>query len=167
MHQGPYSRSTTFFQRPRGATVARLTADQKVAWSNHFGVRWSLIGMKCLIWKTPFSLQDRFGFLYTGFFLSGDTKSEENGNVNAKVKTNLLRARNWTSDLRIANISSTVLRSTNWAIEGLDATKHTKKFRKPDLLGFLREIRLRFVVNASRPLHRKHHLSFLDLVAQR
>ncbi len=92
MHQGPYSRSTTFFQRPRGATVARLTADQKVAWSNHFGVRWSLIGMKCLIWKTPFSLQDRFGFLYTGFFLSGDTKSEENGNVNAKVKTNLLRA---------------------------------------------------------------------------
>ncbi len=48
--------------------------------------------MKCLIWKTPFSLQDRFGFLYTGFFLSGDTKSEENGNVNAKVKTNLLRA---------------------------------------------------------------------------
>ncbi len=56
------------------------------------GVRWSLIGMKCLIWKTPFSLQDRFGFLYTGFFVSGDTKSEENGNVNAKVKTNLLRA---------------------------------------------------------------------------
>ncbi len=45
--------------------------------------------------------------------------------------------------------------------------QHTKKFRKPDLLGFLREIRLRFVVNASRPLHRKHHLSFLDLVAQR
>ncbi len=27
-----------------------------------------------------------------GLFLSGDTKSEENGNVNAKVKTNLLRA---------------------------------------------------------------------------
>ncbi len=45
--------------------------------------------------------------------------------------------------------------------------QNNKKFRKPDLLGFLREIRLRFVVNASRPLHRKHHLSFLDLVAQR
>ncbi len=27
-----------------------------------------------------------------GLFLSGDTKSEENGNVNAKVKTNVLRA---------------------------------------------------------------------------
>ncbi len=55
----PYSRSTTFFQRPRGATVARLTADQKVACSNHFGVRWSLIGVKCLIWTVSFYLAIR------------------------------------------------------------------------------------------------------------
>ncbi len=125
-----------------------------------------------------------------GLFLSGDTKSEENGNVNAKVKTNLLRAWNWTSDLRIANISSTVLRSTNWAIEGLDTTTtHTdiriantsstvlcstswdierwenpqatttdQEIQKPNLLRFLREIGLRFVVNASRALLKKHHL---------
>ncbi len=67
-----------FRLRPRGTTVASLTPDQKVLCSNHVGVRWSLIGVKRLIW--------------TVFFLSGDTKSEENGNVNAKVKTNLLRA---------------------------------------------------------------------------
>ncbi len=37
---------------------------------NSLRVRWSLIGMKCLIWKTPFSLQDRFGFYIQAFFLA-------------------------------------------------------------------------------------------------
>ncbi len=102
-----------------------------------------------------------------GLFLSGDTKSEENGNVNAKVKNNLLRAGIEPATLRIAtyHLQSSALPtelSKDWTPQ-----QHTKKFRKPDLLGFLREIRLRFVVNASRPLHRKHHLPFLDLVAQR
>ncbi len=120
MHQGPYSRSTTFFQRPRGATVARLTADQKVAWSNHFWVRWFLIGMKCLIWKMPFSLQDRFGFLYTGFFFFWRYEVWRKWKRECQSSKQSPSSRNWTSDLRIANISSTVLRSTNWAIEGLD-----------------------------------------------
>ncbi len=166
MHQGPYSRSTTFFQRPRGATVARLTADQKVAWSNHFGVRWSLIGMKCLIWKTPFSLQDRFGFLYTGFFLSGDTKSKKMETWMPKLKPISFEPElNQRPKDSQHIIYSPPLYQLSYRRIGHH--KHTKKFRKPDLLGFLREIRLRFVVNASRPLHRKHHLSFLDLVAQR
>ncbi len=34
------------FLRPRGATVARLTPDQKVACSNHVGVRRSLLDIK-------------------------------------------------------------------------------------------------------------------------
>ncbi len=38
------------------------------------------------------------------------------------------------------------------------AQQLTKKFRKPNLLRFLREIGLRFVVNASRALLKKHHL---------
>ncbi len=45
--------------RPRGATVVRLTPDQKVACSNHVGVRWSLIGVKCLIWTVSFYLAIR------------------------------------------------------------------------------------------------------------
>ncbi len=45
-----------FLLRPRGATVARLTPDQKVACSNHVGVRWCLIGVKCLIWTVYFYL---------------------------------------------------------------------------------------------------------------
>ncbi len=70
--------------------------------------------MKCPnMKKRLFRYRIAFGFLYTGFFLSGDTKSEENGNVNAKVQTNLLRAGIEPATLRIANISSTVLRSTN------------------------------------------------------
>ncbi len=76
--------------------------------------------------KNAFFVTGWIWILYTGFFLSGDTKSEENGNVNAKVKTNLLRAGIEPANLRIANISSTVLRSTNWAIEGLEYIKTTR-----------------------------------------
>ncbi len=43
-------------------------------------------------------------------------------------------------------------------MENLTPQQHTKKFRNPYLLRSLREIRLLFVVNASRALHRKHHL---------
>ncbi len=46
MHQGPYTGSTTLFSETRGATVARLTPDQKVACSNHVGVRRSLLDIK-------------------------------------------------------------------------------------------------------------------------
>ncbi len=67
-----------FLLRPRGATVARLTPDQKVA------VFKSRRGQVISYWREMSNMN--------GLFLSGDTKSEENGTVNAKVKTNLLRA---------------------------------------------------------------------------
>ncbi len=55
-----------------------------------------------------------------------------------------------------------MLCSTSWYIErweNLKPQQLTKKFRrKPNLLRFLREIGLRFVVNASRALLKKHHL---------
>ncbi len=54
-----------------------------------------------------------------------------------------------------------MLCSTSWDIErweNLKPQQLTKKFRKPNLLRFLREIGLRFVVNASRALLKKHHL---------
>ncbi len=67
-----------FLFRPCGATVARLTPDQKVACFK------SRRGQVISYWREMSNMN--------GLFLSGDTKSEENGNVNAKVKTNLLRA---------------------------------------------------------------------------
>ncbi len=166
MHQGPHSRSTTFFQRPRGATVARLTADQKVAWSNHFRVRWSLIGMKCLIWKTPFSLQDRFGFYIQAFFYLAIRSPKKMETWMPKLKPISFEPElNQRPKDSQHIIYSPPLYQLSYRRIGVH--QNNKKFRKPDLLGFLREIRLRFVVNASRPVHRKHHLSFLDLVAQR
>ncbi len=42
--------------------------------------------------KKIFFVTGYIWILIYGLFLSGDTKSEENGNVNAKFKTNLLRA---------------------------------------------------------------------------
>ncbi len=42
--------------------------------------------------KRLFRYRIDLDFYIQAFFLSGDTKSEENGNVNAKVKTNLLQA---------------------------------------------------------------------------
>ncbi len=41
------------------ASRALLTPDQKVVCSNHVGVRWSLIGVKCLIWTVSFYLAIR------------------------------------------------------------------------------------------------------------
>ncbi len=44
--KGPTQEAPPCFLRPRGATVARLTPDQKVACSNHVGVRRSLLDVK-------------------------------------------------------------------------------------------------------------------------
>ncbi len=60
-----------------------------------------------------------------------------------------------------------MLCSTSWDIErweNLKPQQLTKKFRKPNLLRFLREIGLRFLLNASRALLKKHHRFFRDLV---
>ncbi len=81
------------------------------ACSNHVGVRWSLIGVKCLIW--------------TVLFLSGDTKSEEMETWMPKLKPISFEPE-LNQRPKIANISSTVLRSTNWAIEGLEYIKTTR-----------------------------------------
>ncbi len=44
--KGPIQEAPLCFQRHRGATVVRLTPDQKVACSNHVGVRRSLLDIK-------------------------------------------------------------------------------------------------------------------------
>ncbi len=58
----------------------------------------SLRGQVISYWHEMYNMKKRlFRYridldFYIQAFFSGDTKSEENGNVNAKVKTNLLRA---------------------------------------------------------------------------
>ncbi len=44
--KGPTQEAPLYLLRPRGATVARLTPNQKVACSNHVGVRRSLLDVK-------------------------------------------------------------------------------------------------------------------------
>ncbi len=142
----------TFLLIPRGAKVARLTPDQKAACLNHVGVRWSLIGVKCLIWTVSFYLAIRSPKkMETWMPKLKPTSFEPELNQRPKDSQHI--------------IYSPPLYQLSYRRIGVH--QNNKKFRKPDLLGFLREIRLRFVVNASEPLHRTHHLSFLDLVAQR
>ncbi len=78
MHQGLYTGSTNFPSYTSWRKVVRLTPDQKAC------VFKSRRGQVISYWREMSNMN--------GLFLSGDTKSEENGNVNAKVKTNLLRA---------------------------------------------------------------------------
>ncbi len=146
MHQGPYSRSTTCFQRPRGATVARLTADQKVACSNHVGVRWSLIGVKCLIWTVSFYLAIRSPKkMETWMPKLKPIRFEPELNQRSKDSQHFIHS---------ALLYQLIYRK----MRKPQATTTDQKFRKPNLLRFLREIGLRFVVNASRALLKKHHL---------
>ncbi len=120
-----------FLLRPRGATVARLTPDQKV------GVFKSRRGQVISYWREMSNMN--------GLFLSGDTKSEENGNVNAKVKTISFEPesnqRSKDSQHFIHSALLYQLRYRRW--ENLKPQQLTKKFRKPNLLRFLREIGLR------------------------
>ncbi len=44
--KGPTQEAPLCFRRPRGATVARRTPDQKVVCSNHVGVRRYLLDIK-------------------------------------------------------------------------------------------------------------------------
>ncbi len=67
-----------FLLRPRGATVS--ASDSRSEGCVFKSRRGQVVSYWCEMSNM------------NGLFLSGDTKSEENGNVNAKVKTNVLRA---------------------------------------------------------------------------
>ena len=59
--------------------------------------------------------QDKiFSFLYV------KSKLRIIGNFTIKKEKKIPSSRIWTSDLRMTTLTSTVLRSTNWAIEGID-----------------------------------------------
>ncbi len=76
MHQGLYTGSTTF--------------PLETSWRN--GSESDSKSEGCVFKSRQVVSYWREMSNMNGLFLSGDTKSEENGNVNAKVKTNLLRA---------------------------------------------------------------------------
>ncbi len=78
MHQGLYTGSTTFpFETSwRNGSASDSRSEGCVFKSRR--------GQVVSYWREMSNMN--------GLFLSGDTKSEENGNVNAKVKTNVLRA---------------------------------------------------------------------------
>ncbi len=123
-----------------------LTPDQKVACSNHVGVRWSLIGVKCLIWTVSFYLAIRSPKkMETWMPKLKQISFEPESNQRSKDSQHF--------------IHSALLYQLRYRKMGkLKPQQLTKKFRKPNLLRFLREIGLRFVVNASRAPLKKHHL---------